>query len=133
MQPLHYLLKRYVKCLILMTLVIYLLQVQLSGTAFQQRLISGSTTHPQQHAQQMRTASSGPQKIIVHQIPASPQQQVQSQLTATPNNVSMPQQIIITAQPQQPAPQPAQQISLQQLQQVSIKVCVSADFLLWHI
>jgi len=86
--------------------------VQIGG----QRLIASNTIQQQQHAQLLR--GSATQKIIVHQLPTSPPQLTHSQLTTNMNNASLPQQIIITTQPPQPAPQPAQ-ISLQQLQQVS--------------
>ena len=90
--------------------------MQIGGHTVQQRLIASNALQQQQQAQPLR--GSATQKIIVHQLPASSQQNTHTQLTNNTNNVSLPQQIIITTQPQQPAPQPAQ-ISLQQLQQVS--------------
>jgi len=83
-------------------------QVQLNGNSLQQQLITTSLQPAQQAPQQQSPAT---QNIIVHQLPAQPQ----------PTQLSVPQQIIITAQPPQPAPPPQQpaQLNLQQLQQVS--------------
>jgi len=69
-------------------------------------LIAASLQPTQQTPQQHSTPT---QNIIVHQLPAQPQ----------PTQLSVPQQIIITASAPQPTQQqqPAQ-INLQQLQQV---------------
>jgi len=85
--------------------------VQLSSNTLQQQLIATALQPTQQAAPQQQLA--GTQNIIVHQLPSQPQ--------AT--QLSVPQQIVITAQPSQP-PQPVPQqqpaqINLQQLQQVS--------------
>jgi len=84
--------------------------VQLSSNTLQQQLIA-TALQPTQQAPQQPLA--GTQNIIVHQLPAQPQT----------TQLSVPQQIVITAQPS-PPPQPApqqqpMQINLQQLQQVS--------------
>lgn len=87
------------------------------------RLASKSTPTTTPAVSQIITAPQKNQKIIVQQIQQHQQQQLQSpspsstlSSSPSPSTVYLPQQIIITSQPQQPVQQQPPAINLQQLQ-----------------
>lgn len=84
------------------------------------RLASKSTPAAAPVMSQIITAPQKNQKIIVQQIQQHQQQQLQSpspsSASPSPSTVYLPQQIIITSQPQQPVQQQPPAINLQQLQ-----------------